>query len=226
MTESHGDFLFPAELQGWAKGEHANAIRKYSMDQLKQDVRETLKSREIDSGIWVFGYGSLMWNPDVRHSETEPGLLQGYHRRLCLRSTVYRGTPEQPGVVMGLAPGGNCPGRLFFIPKKHFFPDLLLLWDREMFAGTYLPKWVSVERNPHPIEALTFVANQNHEHYLPPVNLEETALLVSKAKGQRGTNMDYLKNTVEILHQLDLRDAVLERILNLAMMRYSRHPTQ
>ena len=109
MTESHGDFLFPAELQGWAKGEHANAIRKYSMDQLKQDVREMLKSREIDSGIWVFGYGSLMWNPDVRHSETESGLLQGYHRRLCLRSTVYRGTPEQPGVVMGLTPGGNCP---------------------------------------------------------------------------------------------------------------------
>ena len=68
MTESHGDFLFPAELQGWAKGEHANVIRKYSMDQLKQDVREMLKSREIDSGIWVFGYGSLMWNPDVSHS--------------------------------------------------------------------------------------------------------------------------------------------------------------
>ena len=101
MTESHGDFLFPAELQGWAKGEHANVIRKYSMDQLKQDVREMLKSRGIEFGIWVFGYGSLMWNPDVRYSKTEPGLLQGYYRRLCLRSTVYRGTSELPGAVMG-----------------------------------------------------------------------------------------------------------------------------
>lgn len=218
MCKIISPFDLQEKIQGWAKSEDAEAIRPYSMEQLKKEVLNMLNSQNSHQGIWVFGYGSLMWNPDVRFSEMEQVLLKGYHRRLCLRSTFYRGTPEEPGIVMGLAPGGSCSGRLFFIPEENYIPDLLELWDREMLSGTYIPQWVRIERISGPTEALTFVAKQDHEHYLPPSNLKEIANTVARANGQRGTNLQYLKNTVEILHELKLRDAVLERILTLAMI--------
>ena len=223
MTDFQGDMIFEQEIEGWATGEQAESIRNYSMDQLKKDVREMLKTVDCQSGIWIFGYGSLMWNPDVRYSKIDTGMLLGYHRRLCLLSTVYRGAPEQPGVVMGLAPGGTCHGRVFFIPRKNFSPDLLLLWDREMLAGTYLPKWVKIQKASESVDALTFIADPTHEDYLPPGDLKEIAIMVSRARGQRGTNLDYLRNTVETLHQLELRGSGLETILDLATRKTDLH---
>ncbi|MEC7086325.1 MAG: gamma-glutamylcyclotransferase, partial [SAR324 cluster bacterium] len=183
MTDFQGDMMFEQEIEGWATGEQAESIRNYSMDQLKKDVREMLKSVDCQSGIWIFGYGSLMWNPDVRYSKIDTGMLLGYHRRLCLRSTIYRGAPEQPGLVMGLAPGGTCHGRIFFIPRENFSPDLLLLWDREMLAGTYLPKWVKIQNASETVDALTFIANPTHKDYLPHGDLKEIAMMVSRARG-------------------------------------------
>ncbi|MDP6765118.1 MAG: gamma-glutamylcyclotransferase [SAR324 cluster bacterium] len=223
MTDFQGDMIFEQEIEGWTTGEQAESIRNYSMDQLKKDVREMLKTVDCQSGIWIFGYGSLMWNPDVRYSKIDTGMLLGYHRRLCLRSTIYRGVPKQPGVVMGLAPGGTCHGRIFFIPRKYFSPDLLLLWDREMLAGTYLPKWVKIQKASETVDALTFIADPTHEDYLPPGDLKEIAMMVSRARGQRGTNLDYLRNTVEVLHQLELKDSGLETILDLATRKADLH---
>ena len=124
---------------------------------------------------------------------------------------------------MGLAPGGTCHGRIFFIPSENFSPDLLLLWDREMLAGTYLPKWVKIQKASETVDALTFIADPTHEDYLPPGDLKEIAMMVSRARGQRGTNLDYLRNTVETLHQLELRDSGLETILDLATRKADLH---
>ena len=88
------------------------------MDQLKKDVREMLKSVDCHSGIWIFGYGSLMWNPDVRYSKTDTGMLHGYHRRLCLRSTVYRGAPSSPEWLWVLLPEEHVMGGFFSFPGK------------------------------------------------------------------------------------------------------------
>ena len=79
-----------------------------------------------------------------------------------------------------------------------------MLWDREMLAGTYLPKWVKIQKASETVDALTFIADPTHEDYLPPGDLKEIAMMVSRASGQRGTNLDYLRNTVETLHQLEL----------------------
>ena len=82
MTDFQGDLNFEQEIEGWTTGEQAESIRNYSMDQLKKDVREMLKSVDCQSGIWIFGYGSLMWNPDVRYSKIDTGMLLGYHLSL------------------------------------------------------------------------------------------------------------------------------------------------
>ena len=111
----------------------------------------------------------------------------------------------------------------FFIPRKNFSPDLLLLWDREMLAGTYLPKWVKIQKASESVDALTFIADPTHEDYLPPGNLKEITMMVSRARGQRGTNLDYLRNTVETLQQLELRDSGLETILDLATRKADLH---
>ena len=124
---------------------------------------------------------------------------------------------------MGLAPGGTCHGRIFFIPRENFSPDLLLLWDREMLAGTYLPKWVKIQKASETVDALTFIADPTHKDYLPPGDLNEIAMMVSRGRGQRGTNLDYLRNTVETLHQLELKDSGLETILDLAIKKADLH---
>ena len=90
-------------------------------------------------------------------------------------------------------------------------------------AGTYLPKWVKIQKASETFDALTFIADPTHEDYLPPGDLKEIAMMVSKARGQRGTNLDYLRNTVETLHQLELKDSGLETILDLAKRKAGLH---
>ena len=90
-------------------------------------------------------------------------------------------------------------------------------------AGTYLPKWVKIQNASETVDALTFIADPTHEDYLPPGDLKEIAMMVSQARGQRGTNLDYLRNTVETLHQLELRDSGLETILDLATRKADLH---
>src|SRR5204862_5755146 len=110
--------------------------------------------------LWVFGYGSLMWSPCFAYKEKRLARVHGYHRALCLLSTRYRGTPDKPGLVMGLCRGGSCWGMAFRVQASHSKQVLDTLWKREMFSNVYMPKVVPVTLpGAQRVHALAFVAD-------------------------------------------------------------------
>jgi len=199
----------------WGSGKEADSIRTMSSQELSASFQGMLKGRNLENGVWVFGYGSLMWNPDFKFAEKITGVVSGFHRRLCLKSTVYRGTPDYHGLVFGLDQGDSCQGMAFRITPEHLETELQIVWEREMFAETYIPTWVSVQTKQQNVSAITFVINPEHEHYVPDLALEDVVQRVVRAEGKCGTCHDYVQNTVKCLHQLGLRDPVLEQLLTL-----------
>ncbi len=167
--------------------------------------------------LWVFGYGSLMWSPGFRHAEQRTGLVRGYHRALCILSSSYRGTPEKPGLVMGLCRGGSCWGIAFRVPAARVRHVLRTLWKREMLNKVYLPTLVPVTVGPkRRIRALAFVADTSHRQFVRELDLHDRARLVAQGIGQRGRCVDYIRNTLEHMLGVGVNDPHLARILDAA----------
>ena len=168
--------------------------------------------------LWVFGYGSLMWAPGFRPAEQKTGLVRGYHRAMCILSSRYRGTPEKPGLVMGLCRGGSCWGIAFRVPAARVRRVLGALWKREMLNKVYLPTLVQVTVGPtRRIRALAFVADTAHRQFVRELDLHGRARLVAQGIGQRGRCVDYIRNTLEHMLALGVNDPHLARILGAAM---------
>jgi cation transport protein ChaC len=169
-------------------------------------------------GVWVFGYGSLIWNPEFEYDQRVPARLWGYHRKLCLRSTVYRGTPDLPGLVAGLDRGGSCAGIAYRLPSGGLQAQLERLWQREMLMGSYVPRWFSARRldGRGSIAALAFVMRRDAPHYCGALSETELIAVLRRACGRYGTSLDYLQRTVAALHAEGLRDPHLERLLQRA----------
>ena len=199
----------------WGTGNEADSIRTLTSQEMTVSVQQVLKGHNLEEGIWVFGYGSLMWNPDFKFVEKISGEIKGYHRSLCLKSIVYRGSPDYHGIVFGLDKGDSCQGMAFRIAPENMGSELQKVWEREMFAETYIPTWVSVRTEVDVVSAITFVINPAHEHYLPDLDLDTIAKRVVRAEGKCGSCLDYVKNTVNYLHQLELSDSYLEELLSL-----------
>ena len=164
--------------------------------------------------LWVFGYGSLMWHPGFPHDTVEPALIVGWHRSFCVHSAGHRGTPEWPGLVVALKPGGECRGLAIRVEARHKASTLAYLWQREMvLADGYLPQRVSARLSGgRVLEALTFVADPQHEAYAGELSLAEAADRIATARGLRGTNRDYLVRTLEHLERLGIRDGALDAL--------------
>ncbi len=158
--------------------------------------------------LWVFGYGSLMWHPGFPHDLVEPAILDGWHRSFCVQSTGHRGTPEWPGLVVGLLPGGLCRGLAIRVVHQHQASSLNYLWRREMtLADGYLPRQVTALLDDgRRIEALTFIANPAHEAYAGDLPLDIAAQRIAIAQGKRGSNRDYLERTLAHLTEIGIED--------------------
>ena len=168
---------------------------------------------EVPKGaLWVFGYGSLMWDAGFAYRAAEPALLHGYHRAFCVYSHRFRGTEQNPGLVLGLNAGGACRGMAFQIAAKQVKGALDELWVREMPRRTYLPRMLSVRMARGTVRALVFVADPSHYAYAGKLAPERTARLIAAAHGLRGPNADYLCNTVHHLRELGVRDRALEQL--------------
>jgi cation transport protein ChaC len=163
--------------------------------------------------LWVFGYASLMWAPDFRFAERRTGLVHGFHRSLCVYSHRYRGTPERPGLVMGLCRGGSCWGVAFRVEQRHARRTLRILWDREMPNQVYEPRVVPVRIGRRTIRALTFVADSGHRQFSGRLSVEETARIVAQGCGQRGENRHYLEQTVAHMEELGVPEGHLHEVL-------------
>ncbi|HEY5898192.1 MAG TPA: gamma-glutamylcyclotransferase [Burkholderiales bacterium] len=168
--------------------------------------------------LWVFGYGSLMWSPCFSYSEKRLARVHGYHRALCILSTRYRGTQRKPGLVMGLCRGGSCWGMAFRIADRAVKRGLVRLWSREMPRRVYEPRLVPL-RLPgrRRIRALAFVADPRHPAYMRELDLHGRARLVAQGIGQRGPCVDYIRQTLDHMRELGVRDPHLERVLDAAL---------
>jgi len=162
---------------------------------------------------WVFGYGSLMWNPAFHHVESRPARVRGWHRRFCLWNTFGRGTPENPGLMLALERGGSCAGLVLRVAAEAVRSELGVLWNREMITGAYEPRWVRLFSDGEPIEAVTFVANRAHPRYAGKLEVREIARRMATASGPLGASRDYLESTVAELDRLGLRDGAMHALL-------------
>ncbi len=166
---------------------------------------------------WVFGYGSLMWNPGFRHLRSLSATLHGYHRRLCIYSHQYRGTPTEPGLVFGLDRGGSCRGMVFEVDAAHWGETLAYLREREQLTNVYIEvvKPMAVEGLAHPVHALAFVVNRTHLQYAGHLADHDILNLVKQGNGKFGRCEDYVNQTVQHLRHMKVRDRRLEKIVNL-----------
>jgi cation transport protein ChaC len=163
--------------------------------------------------FWVFGYGSLMWHPGFPHVEVRPARLRGLHRSFCVYSHRYRGTPQLPGLVLGLDRGGSCHGMVFRVPAAEGEEVLDYLYEREMVTGVYRPAWRKAETGEGPVSAMTFVVDRDHRQYAGRLAHDDVVALILQGRGHRGPCMEYLENTVHHLRALGLSDRALERLL-------------
>jgi cation transport protein ChaC len=188
-----------------------------SDEELAESLAGALQSHDHAQDVYVFGYGSLMWNPALEYTEVLTARLQGWHRRFCLRLLIGRGSPAEPGVMCALDRGGACIGRVYRIPAAKTAEELRLLWRREMLASSYEPRWVTVAVGRQRLRALTFVANRDQERYLGTLSVEEIAHLVRTGRGAIGTSRAYFDSMLHTLEGMAVKDAGMER-LRLALL--------
>lgn len=190
-----------------------------------------------ESPVWLFGYGSLIWNPEVTYDRRFGARVHGYHRRLCLWSRVNRGTLDCPGLVAGLDRGGSCAGVVYRLPATTARAELERLWEREMFMGSYSPRWLGCRvdgagagagrtQKGSFVSALAFVVRREAANYTGKLSEAEMLAVFTRGScGRYGTSLDYLVRTVTALREHGLRDPHLERLARhaeLAMARLSK----
>ncbi|WP_371168264.1 gamma-glutamylcyclotransferase [Aliiroseovarius sp. 2305UL8-7] len=158
--------------------------------------------------LWVFGYGSLMWNPGFEHTEAVVATLPGYHRSFCMRSIHHRGTEDAPGLVLALdeMSGAHCQGLAFRACPHSHEKTLADLRERELVSSAYLEKRLTIAlRDGREVEAVTYVIDPDHVQYCQ-IDLEEQARIIAYAVGGRGANTEYLYNTAAHLTDLGIED--------------------
>jgi cation transport protein ChaC len=200
------------------------AMRLLSEEELAVSRAATLADVDFSRGIWLFGYGSLIWNPAFHFTDRLTGTIYGHHRRFCLWTHLGRGCPERPGLVLGLERGGSCHGVAFHIAPDAVEDELAIVWRREMISGAYVPRWVKVHTALGEIRAVTFVINHTHERYARFLSDDRVAEVIATAEGWLGPCADYLINTVDHLAELGIHDRPLEKLRHQVLARRTVPP--
>lgn len=156
-----------------------------------------------------------MWEPGFDAADNIPARLYGYHRALCIRSLAYRGTERRPGLIFGLDRGGSCAGRALLVSERDCETVYNQLMRREMILGVYDPKWLSTMIGGRMIQTLCFVADQKHHQYTSKLPINKVVNIVSKAKGSKGPNLEYVTNTCEQLLNMGISCPDLRKLSRL-----------
>ncbi|HUK08548.1 MAG TPA: gamma-glutamylcyclotransferase [Stellaceae bacterium] len=187
-------------------------------EERRVSIAETLAARPGPSGdVWVFAYGSLIWNPTIESTERRPASLRGYHRRFCLWTHLGRGSQDCPGLMLALERGGSCSGVAYRLAPEHVERELMILWRREMLSGAYHARWVRLNSAQGRFPAIAFVMNTDHDRYAGRLSQAEVAAVIARAEGALGPCWHYLFSTVEHLLEEGLRDRRLEGLADEVM---------
>jgi cation transport protein ChaC len=164
--------------------------------------------------LWVFGYGSLTWDPGFHFDEVRMARLPGYRRRFGCRTVVGRGSPDCPGLMLTLEPGdGDCEGLAFRIAADSAAQESGMVWRREMIRAIYRPCLLAVHTPQGPVQALVFAANAEHADHVHELPLQDAARMIARAEGVLGSNRQYLEQLVQQLAHLGIADPYLEQLL-------------
>ena len=175
------------------------------------------------NGLWVFGYGSLMWRPDFSFEAQVKGRLVGLQRSFCVRSVIHRGSHAKPGLVLGLDQGGSCDGVLFYVPPSTALQTLNYLRKREQVTRVYREVFRPVhmlDGSGRVCRALCYVADRDHKQYIGSLSLQRKADIIKRCVGRSGKNIDYFLSTLRHMDELGFHDAELARILTLTGCAY------
>lgn len=165
---------------------------------------------------WVFGYGSLIWNPGFTFLQSQRAVLHGAHRRLCILSHMHRGTLETPGLVFGLEQGGACAGMAFEIEPAAWIEVRDYLREREQQTMVYREVYRNLTlHDGRKVSALAYLADPTHPQYAGRLPLETQLEIVRKASGNSGPNSDYVLNTAQYLRQIGINDKPVNALANL-----------
>jgi len=242
-------FLHLPELQGRLTPAHASGLRltdevlaewdaqarcqglpahwrlpDIEVEQSRREVLSTITAQQQD--LWVFAYGSLMWNPGFHFDEVRRARLPGFARRFALSTSIGRGTPDCPGLVLTLqrmgtaepqdpATSQDCEGLAFRIPPSLVDAESRMLWRREMITGAYCPQLLPLPTPQGEVQALVLVANTGHPHYRGDLTLQATAATIATACGRIGSNRDYLEQLVQQCEVLGIEDAYVRELAAL-----------
>jgi len=186
-------------------------LRVLTDAELARSRADTMSEHECGD-LWVFAYGSLIWNPAFHFAERRRGRLLGYHRRFCLRTHIGRGTRDNPGLMLGLEAGGSCTGLAYRIAADAVEQETWVLWKREMIVGSYSPRWVVVDGAGPNRRAITFVMNKAHHMYAGRLPRSEVVRTLATAEGDLGRSCDYLYEIIAELASFGIHDRGLVSI--------------
>lgn len=212
------DFLEAGRLQRLLQTE-APDLTFLTDEERKASLRDTLAQRP-KGPVWVFAYGSLIWNPLIKAVERRVARVEGWHRSFCLSDVAGRGSQQFPGLILALEPGGACDGVAYRIDEEHLTHELEILWRREMVAGAYKPRWVGMsDRYESRLEcALTFTADPAHTQYKRGLDRGEIIRRLATGSGLLGSAADYLFATLKGLRLNNLSDPEIESIASQVAM--------
>ncbi|MDX6750581.1 gamma-glutamylcyclotransferase [Geminicoccaceae bacterium 1502E] len=201
--------------QGWIQELVAQVdgpVKPLTLDELRASREAILAELPPGEDVWVFGYGSLIWNPCIEFAEKRIARVVGYHRRFCLWTHSGRGTRDNPGLMLGLEAGGSCRGVAFRVPHEAIESELDIVWRREMVMASYRPVWVRLATTEGRLRAIAFVINRRHERYAGKLGDERIVEALASACGPLGSCADYLFNTVAHLDELGIHDPGMRRL--------------
>ncbi|HTW27945.1 MAG TPA: gamma-glutamylcyclotransferase [Acetobacteraceae bacterium] len=191
-------------------------VKLLTDDERAASLHGILAARPEAAGTdaWLFAYGSLIWNPTVHYAERRVAIVQGWHRAFCLSVRAGRGTPDNPGLMLGLDVGGECRGVAYRIAAEHAEAELHLLWRREMVSGAYVPRWVTLldADGTGFAHGIVFTINPEANAYTGVLDEEEIVRRLATAQGELGSAAEYLFRTRDGLHGLGIRDALVDRL--------------
>lgn len=194
----------------------------------ERDVTEIMRTRSTGP-LWLFGYGSLIWNPETAFTQARLGVARGWHRRFCLGWDYrFRGCREAPGLMMALDRGGSCKGMLYELPEDDLEWELGRLLRREvsMVPSAFPWRWIEVATEGGAVCALTFAMNRKSGRYIAGLSDDELADILARSYGFRGTMVEYVHSTVSKLEEIGIHDRNLWRLQELIAARLEARYSQ